>query len=212
MLAHRKIHCRTRPPAVLVQRINRLRVVDENLFCSRRHERSLLPARVDRHSNRGPIFRLLDPAVQLVPQAVRYRQPRIHLPRVHKIKVVSLAPHRGFVELRSARHGGRQCRNCVRKRSGRQKSRQCIRQRITRLNVMLPARGRNEHRRVRGTASERVGPVRIRPENGRILIHADFHAPFQTVRTARVAHVLFHLVQISKRTENRSVRIVVWRV
>src|SRR4029077_6115252 len=80
-----------------------------------------------------------------------------------------------------------------------------IRKRIARMNIMQPAGGWNEHCGISRAASESVKPVGVRPKNRGITIVTQLRAPFERMRPARESHVFLELIDVSIRTENRSV-------
>src|SRR5712672_2147027 len=73
------------------------------------------------------------------------------------------------------------------------------------MDIVLPACGRNQHRRISGSAPKRVRPVWIGAENSGIAVRANLRAPFKRVRTARIDGVVFQLVDISVRTKDGTV-------
>src|SRR5260221_13727924 len=102
------------------------------------------------------MFCFLNPAVHFVTETVVHAQSSRGFPGVLKIEIVGLAPNRGFIKLVS--NWGQACgsRHCVGKRCRRQKSSEGVRQRISRLDIMLPARGMNQHGRIGRAASKSV--------------------------------------------------------
>src|SRR5712675_30126 len=73
------------------------------------------------------------------------------------------------------------------------------------MDIVLPACGRNQHRRVSGSAPKRVRPVWIGAENSGIAVRANLRAPFKRVRTACIDGVVFQLVDISVRTKDGTI-------
>src|SRR6266436_5559075 len=73
------------------------------------------------------------------------------------------------------------------------------------MDIVLPACGRNQHRRVSGSAAKRIRSVWIGAENSGIAVRANLRAPFKRVRTARIDGVVFQLVDISVRTKDGTV-------
>src|SRR5579859_5114076 len=70
---------------------------------------------------------------------------------------------------------------------------------------MLSAGRRNQHLRIGRASPESVRTVGVQPKYGRISIEPHFRSPFEGVRSMHVGHVLPELVDVSIRTEDRSV-------
>src|SRR5215472_2808636 len=71
---------------------------------------------------------------------------------------------------------------------------------------VVPAAGRrDQRRRVCCSATERVKPVRVGAKNCGVLVPANFHAPFEIVRTPGIDHVLFELVHVAIGSEDRAI-------
>src|SRR5271170_3332793 len=85
-------------PAIPVQRINRLGIVQKDLLRARREKRRGVAFGVDGLGDGSSVLGFLDATVQVIAQAIIYAEARIGFPRILKIKVVCLAPHTGFVE------------------------------------------------------------------------------------------------------------------
>src|SRR5258706_10149365 len=196
----------TRAESLFVQRINGLWIVKERNRRARSEERGLFARRVDRIQNRRAMPCFLDPAIQLVAQAVVECKFRRHLPSVLKIKVVRFAAHRGDIKFVTARRQAIERGNTERIGRRGEQTAERIRKWITRLNIVCSARGRNKHRRKRGTSPKRVRAVRIRAENGRVSVEPKLHAPLESVRSMNVRHVVLQLIDVAVRSENRSVR------
>src|ERR1043165_5880484 len=74
----------------------------------------------------------------------------------------------------------------------------------------MRAAGRgNQDRRIGRTASETVNSVGIGPKDRGVAIEADLDSPLERVVGVHITHVLFELVEIPVRSENRSTRRVV---
>src|SRR6266850_3045793 len=152
------------------------------------------------------MFRLMNAAVHFITEAIVDDQSGRRFPRVLKIKVVSLAADGGGVksisfwrQIRGRSYGvGIGCRS---KKTG-----EGIGERISWMDIVLAARGRNQDGRISRASSERVEPVGIRSKNRGIAVEAQLRAPLDGMRAARIAHVLFELVDVSVRTEDRSIR------
>src|SRR3981189_2683378 len=115
---------------------------------------------------------LMNAAIHFITEAIVDAQSSGGFPRVLKIKIISLAADGGGVKLisfwrqiRGRRHGvGIRCR--------RQKTGEGIGERISWMDILLAARGRNQDRRISGASSESVEPVGIRSKNRGIAIEA----------------------------------------
>src|SRR6266403_5510540 len=152
------------------------------------------------------MFRLMNAAVHFITEAIVDAQSGRGFPRVLKIKVVSLATDGGGVKfislwrkIRGRSHGvGIGCRG--------QKTREGIGERISWMDIMLAAGGRNQDGRISRASSERVEPVGIRSKNRGIAVEAQLRAPLEGMGSARVGHVLFELIAVPVRTEDGSIR------
>src|SRR6266403_250388 len=152
------------------------------------------------------MFRLMNAAVHFITEAIVDTQSGGGFPGVLKIEVVSLAADGGCVKftslwrkIRGRRHGvGIGCRG--------QKTSEGIGERISWMNIMLAAGGRNQDRGISGASSERVEPAGIRSKNRRIAVEAQLRAPLEGMGSARVGHVLFDLIDVPVRTEDGSIR------
>ena len=87
-----------------------------------------------------------------------------------------------------------------------QKTGEGIGERISWMDIMLAAGGRNENGGICGASPERVEPVGIHSKNRGIAVEAQFRSPLEGMGAARVGHVLFELVDASIRTEDGSIR------
>src|SRR5437016_12245038 len=147
----------------------------------------------------------MDPAVHFVAQSIADAQSGGGFPGVLNVEIVGFAAHRGFIELVSLgrQAGGRGhgigigCRG--------EKAGERIRERISSMDIMLAAGGRNHDGRISSTPSEGVQPVGIRSKNRGIAVESQFRSPFEGMRAARVDHVVFELVDVPVRTKDGSV-------
>src|SRR6266404_1048180 len=152
------------------------------------------------------MFRLMNAAVHFVTETIGEAQSGRGFPRVLKIKIVSLTADSGGVkfisfwrQIRGRGHGvGIGCRG--------QKTGEGIGERISWMDIMLAAGGRNENGGICSASPERVESIGIRSKNRGIAIEAKFRAPLEGMGAARVGHVLFELVDVSVRTEDGSIR------
>src|SRR6266446_9419071 len=152
------------------------------------------------------MFRLMNAAVHFITEAIVDAPSSGGFPGVLKIKVVSLTADSGGVkfisfwrQIRGRSHGvGIGCRG--------QKTGEGIGERISWVDIMLAAGGRNQGGRISRASSERVEPVGIHTKNGGIAVEAQFRAPLEGMGGARVTHVLFELVDVPVRTEDGSIR------
>src|SRR6267143_5260224 len=144
---------------------------------------------------------LMNAAVHFITEAIVDAQSSGGFPRVLKIKVVSLATDGGCVkfisfwrQIRGRSHAvGIGCRG--------QKTGEGIGERISWMDIMLAAGGRNQDGRISGASSECVEPVGIHSKNRGIAIEAQLRAPLEGMGSARVGHVLLELVDVPVRTE-----------
>ena len=152
------------------------------------------------------MFRLMNAAVHFITEAIVDGQSSGGFPRVLKIKVVSLATDGSGVifisfwrQIRGCSHGvGIGCRG--------QKTGEGIGERISWMDIVLAAGGRNENRGIRRAPTERVESIGIRSKNRGIAIEAQFRAPLEGMGAARVGHVLFELVDVTVGTEDGAIR------
>src|SRR6266446_2778561 len=152
------------------------------------------------------MLRFMNAAVHFITETIVDAQSGGGFPGVLKIKVVSLATDGGGVKfislwrkIRGRRHGvGIGCRG--------QKTSEGIRERISWMDIMLAAGGRNENGGICSASPERVESVGIHSKNRGIAVEAKFRSPLEGMGAARVGHVLFELVDVSIRTEDGSIR------
>src|SRR6267143_2055383 len=111
------------------------------------------------------MFRLMNAAVHCITETIVDAQSGGGSPRVLKIEVVSLTADSGGVkfisfwrQIRGRGHGvGIGCRG--------QKTGEGIGERISWMDIILAAGGRNENRGIRRAPTERVESVQIRSKN-----------------------------------------------
>ena len=147
----------------------------------------------------------MDPAVHFVAQSIADAQSGGGFPGVLNVEIVGFAAHRGFIELVSLgrQAGGRGhgigigCRG--------EKAGERIRERISSMDIMLAAGGRNHDGRISSTPSEGVQPVGIRSKNRGIAVESQFRTPFEGMRASPIDQVVFELVDIPIGTEDGSV-------
>src|SRR6266850_6222124 len=152
------------------------------------------------------MFRLMNAAVHFITEAIVDAQSGRRFPRVLKIKIVSLATDGGGVkfisfwrQIRGRRHGvGIGCRG--------QKTNEGIGELISWMDVMLAAGGGYENGGIRSASTKRVESVRIHSKDRGIAVEAQFRTPLEGMRAARVAHVLFELIDVPVRTEDGTIR------
>src|SRR6267154_4210991 len=102
------------------------------------------------------MFGFLDAGVRLIAQAVADTETRRNPPSILKVKIVSLATHRCFIELASAWRQASRGNDRVGIRRRGQQTRQRVWQWISWLDIVLPTCRRNPQRRVCCPAAERV--------------------------------------------------------
>src|SRR5450755_3970928 len=185
-----------RAPAPPVLIVRRLRIVDKNLFGGVIPVRHVFPVRSNKPWDRRAPLRLVNAAVHLVAQSVINGEARASFPDVLKIKVVGFPAYSGFIEAVAGRGKAGRPDYAVRGGSRGQKSSQGIGQRISGVNIMRPAGGRNQHRRISRPSAKAVSPVGIDSENCRVTIEADLHSPLESMIGMNKTHVLFELVEI----------------
>src|SRR6267378_2776993 len=107
------------------------------------------------------MLRLMNAAVHFITEAIVDAPSGRGFPRVLKIEVVSLAADGGGVkfisfwrQIRGRRHGvGIGCRS--------QKTGERIGERVSWMDIVLAARGRNQDGRISGAPSESIEPVGV---------------------------------------------------
>src|SRR6266446_1617461 len=142
------------------------------------------------------MFRLMNAAVHFITEAIVDAPSSGGFPGVLKIKVVSLTADSGRVkfisfwrQIRGRGHGvGIRCRG--------QKTGEGIGKRISWMDIMLAAGGRNENGGICSASPERVESIGIRSKNRGIAVEAKFRSPLEEIGRARVGHVLFELVDV----------------
>ena len=182
------VHLHTRPPAVPIGLISRLRI-DQIFLPNARGWKRIQKAR-------RSVRPLRNRRVELISQPIFERPVRIDFPCVLDVGVHIIPVDRRRPNVRAIRCIGRRHRDRVCVRIPEQQTAQSVWQRLARLNIMLSARRRNEHGRINRPTAKIVLAIGTDTEICRVPVKACFRTPLHRVSRCRPGKIQLSLEQI----------------